>query len=135
MTTKSPKKVFVSYENHIKKKAKKIEEFLQQNAGTVNLNARKTQKLQTLPNGLRNQLTHMETAWDEMKEEIAEFTPLVYDEMEEMIDANQEAVDKALSDSDTVLEASEASVQYVEGAAGLAPPCRHNYQECMQAQG
>jgi hypothetical protein len=117
---KNPRKVFPSYNTHIQVKVKEIKEFLlKHEAVTVSLNPRKILQLETLQTDLRDQFRGMETAWDNMKDDPTNES--IFDEVEGWITTAKEAVNNALLDSETFLEAKEASAQASGNAADTAP--------------
>ena len=83
---KDPTRVFPTYERHVKANIQKIEGFMTKHAGvTVGFSLRKLETPGILQMDLMAQLTHMETAWDEMRRTIdwnKEGIDTVYDSTE-----------------------------------------------------
>ena len=82
-------------------KVREILDFLLKHA-TISLNPRKTLQLETLQRDLRDQFRGMETAWDNMKDEIEDES--FYDELKAVITEAKEGVSKALLHSNEFLK-------------------------------
>ena len=108
MDYKNPKRVFPTFKTQCLKKAKAIRDFVNKHA-SVALDPKKVLHLESLQADLREQFRRMQRDWDNAKGGIDD--DIVFDEVEAMVNAAEEAVDTALYESEKFLEEMERLAQ------------------------